>query len=140
MKNEPGIRPSRHRLSRLEIMPSHHAVNILQQKETFSLLLNRAGDGVPRLEGTCLFEMEARNDGSFFVPAHSTGVSGCVVVGRNSPMKSADSLEGWRRGLLSPYDSIQACLKQGREQRQWILEVNWKCRQLERILEPKAGP
>jgi hypothetical protein len=26
--------------------------------------------------GTCSFEMEARNDGSFFVPAHGTGVSG----------------------------------------------------------------
>jgi hypothetical protein len=59
------------------------------------------------------------------------------VAGRNSP---TDSLRGRRRGLSSPYDLVQACLKQGREQHQWILEVNWKCRQLERILEPKAGP
>jgi hypothetical protein len=79
MKNEPGIRLASHRLSRLEIMPSHHAVNILQQKKTFSLLLNRAGDGVPTLRGTGSFEMKARNDRSFFVPAHSTGVIGCSL-------------------------------------------------------------
>jgi hypothetical protein len=33
MKNEPGIRLASHRLSRLEIMPSHHAMNILQQNQ-----------------------------------------------------------------------------------------------------------
>jgi hypothetical protein len=79
MKNEPGIRLFRHRLSRLEIMPSHHAVNILQQKDASLLLLYRAGDGVPRLRGTCSFEMEVRNDRSLFAPAHSTGVSGCLL-------------------------------------------------------------
>jgi hypothetical protein len=79
MKNKSGIRLASHRLPGLKIMPSHHAVNNVQQKKRFSLPLNTAGEGVPTLRGTCSFEMEVRNDGWFFVPAHSTGVSGCSL-------------------------------------------------------------
>jgi hypothetical protein len=74
MKNESGIRLSRHRLSRLEVMPSHHAVNILQQKEAFSLLLNRAVDDVPKGRRNLLVR-----DGGKERWIVRTGVSGCLL-------------------------------------------------------------
>jgi hypothetical protein len=140
MKNEPGIRLFRHRLSRLGIMPSHHAVKYPAAKEAFSLLLNRAGRRRSKARRNLLVRDGGKERWIALCACPQHRRERMFVVGRNSSMKWQIVSKGGDEDCRVRTTQVQACWKQGREQYQWILEVNWECRQLERILEPKAGP